>query len=245
MRFRWLIVVAIALAVLGLWELAARQSVFLTLLISSPSRLFNYCKANATSLVFDFLHTLMIATGGLVLALVLGSAAALTGIRYRSAASTLQGASTVAQSVPLIVFAPFLILLFGVGNASQIALASLMAIFPWIIGAISAMRSAQADFDELLLFYDVPFGSRVREVYLPYSLPVLAGAMRISAALAVLGAVIAEFTGSEIGLGRNIFLGTVRLDPELIMSALVMTSLLGVATHLLLSSMERRASWWR
>jgi ABC-type nitrate/sulfonate/bicarbonate transport system permease component len=67
----------------------------------------------------------------------------------------------------------------------------------------------------------------------------------VAAALAVLGAVIAEFTGSASGLGRNIFLGTVRLDPELIMSALLLTSALGVAIHLALAWLARRSAWWR
>jgi ABC-type nitrate/sulfonate/bicarbonate transport system permease component len=101
------------------------------------------------------------------------------------------------------------------------ALASIMAIFPWIIGMIAAFRGTRSEFDELLTFYDVPFGDRITKVYFPHALPNLVASARVSAALAVLGAVIAEFTGSSIGLGRNIFMGTVRLEPELIMSALL------------------------
>ncbi|HEY0414141.1 MAG TPA: ABC transporter permease subunit [Allosphingosinicella sp.] len=245
MKLWRLLLLALIPLFLAAWEAAARSSNFLTLLISSPTRLFAYGRINATTLAYDFAHTLLIAVGGLIMALVVGGAAALAGLRYRPAANFMQGVSTVAQSIPLVVFAPFLILLLGVGTASQIGLASIMAIFPWTISVIGALRIAQYEFDELLLLYDVPFRSRVYEVYVPHALPALASSLRICASLAVLGAVLAEFTGSAVGLGRNIFLGTVRLDPELIMSALLLTSLLGIATHVILAAVERRASWWR
>lgn len=245
MTDRRVILLVSGAASIGLWEFAARSSFFLSLLISSPSRLFQYSLAHGDTLLLDLSHTLIVAAGGLAIALVVGFSTALAGLRYRGAASFLEGASTIAQSIPLVVFAPFMILIFGVGYVSQIGLASLMAIFPCVIGVLAAMRSARAEFDELLLLYDVPFRHRVVEVYLPHALPALVGTIRISAALAVLGAVIAEFTGSATGLGRNIFLGTVRLDPELIMSALLLTSLVGVAIHLLLTKLEKRASWWR
>jgi ABC-type nitrate/sulfonate/bicarbonate transport system permease component len=203
------------------WQLLADRIVFVRLLVSSPERIALYLYDNRATLLIDTAHTVGIAVAGLLLAMLLGTALGLLGLRHRRAASLLEAGSTVAQAIPLIVFSPFLIMIFGVGFVSQMALASIMAIFPWIIGMIAAFRGTRSEFDELLTFYDVPFGDRITKVYFPHALPNLVASARVSAALAVLGAVIAEFTGSSIGLGRNIFMGTVRLEPELIMSALL------------------------
>jgi NitT/TauT family transport system permease protein len=245
MRSNRIILFVIVLTVLIVWQVAASRSFFVTLLISSPIRLASYFSENHVSLLGDLGHTVSVASGGLLLALLIGTCFGLIGLKFERTAWFLEGGSTIAQAIPLVVFAPFLIMLFGVGYASQIALASIMALFPWIIGLMSSMKGSKAEYDELLNLYEVPFWRRVLEVYIRHSLPNLVASIRVSSALAILGAVIAEFTGSSAGLGRNIFLGTVRLDPELIMSALVMTSTLGIIVHLALSYLEKKAGWWR
>ena len=239
------VLAGIAVSILVLWQVFADRIVFLRLLISSPSRIVTYLYENLNTTLIDIAHTVAVAAGGLCLAMMLGTALGVLGLRSSRAESLLEAGSTIAQAIPLIVFAPFLIMIFGVGFVSQMALASIMAIFPWIIGMIAAFRSTRGEFDELLTFYEVPFKERLTGVYFPHALPNLVTSARVSAALAILGAVIAEFTGSSIGLGHNIFMGTVRLDPELIMSALVLTSLLGILVHSALHRLERKAAWWR
>lgn len=240
-----LLAVMIGTIILAGWEYAARHSIFFPLLVSSPLRLWGYLQVNARFLAIDMLHTLAVASAGLIVAMVVGISLGLLGLRSARSGRILEGFGTIAQSIPLLVFAPFAVILFGVGYTSQITLASIMATFPCMIGVISAARIARGEFEELLDFHNVPFTRRVTEVYFPYVLPSLMATFRVAASLALLGAVLAEFTGSAVGLGRNIFLGTVRLEPELMVISLLLTSILGVTVHLAISGLEKRASWWR
>ena len=148
------------------------------------------------------------------------------------------------QAIPLIVFAPFLIIIFGVGISSKAILATLMAVFPIILGSINAGNQAEAEYRELAMFYDLSPIEAVLRVYLPIMLPSVVGDIRVASSLALLGTVIAEFTGSAMGLGRNIFLGTVRVDPELLVSSLILTGLLGLFIHNAMLWIEEKTSWW-
>lgn len=242
---KWTGVITLTAIMCLIWQYAADKYNFLRMLISSPSRICSFMIENSSSLLTDLFHTLFVAVVGLVLSILLGASAAFLGLRVRSAGNFFEGFSTIAQAIPLVVFAPFFVILFGVGYSSKIALAMIISVFPILIGTLGAIKSAQKEFSELLDFYEFSFMQRVWKVYVPYSMPNILSTIRIGAGLAILGAVIAEFTGSAKGLGKNVFLGTVRLEPELMMSSLILTSLLGILVHLTLVRLENSYSWWR
>jgi NitT/TauT family transport system permease protein len=238
-------VVIFILCFLVAWQVTGQYFPFFRLLLSSPFRLIVFVHSNFYGLALDFFHTVSIAAISLILSVFVGGFIGVVGASVPKVGRFLEGFSTVIQSVPLIVFAPFTVMLFGVGFASMISLAFIMAVFPMTIGVISASRQAESEFSEVLDFYDVSVVNRVIEVYVPFIMPTLIGHLRVSAGLSILGAVIAEFVGSNSGLGRDVFLGTVRLDPELMVSALLLTSMLGVGVNFLLRLAEARAQWWQ
>jgi len=53
--------------------------------------------------------------------------------------------------------------------------------------------------------------------------------LKVASTLAVIGAIVAEFNGADIGLGKNLFLAAKKLEPELMMSSLILSSVLGGA----------------
>src|SRR5262249_28192496 len=79
---------------------------------------------------------------------------------------------------------------------------------------------------------------------LPMSIPSMFSGMKIAATLSVIGAIVAEFNGSEFGLGKNLFLAAKRLEPELMMTSLVLCSGLGAAFYLTVSLFEHRFGFW-
>lgn len=242
---RLVITLLATVAVVIIWEYLSGVSSLTRILVSSPSALFAFVSANYKGLAYDFAHTCMIAVFGLAISIIVSLTLGTLGVAVPRFGKRLELFSTVAQSVPLVVFAPFAIIAFGVGVISKVALAFLISVFPLIVGVISSARSAETEFRELVKFYRVDRLRVVWEVYFPFMLPSLVASIRIAASLAILGAVIAEFTGSQAGLGRNIYLGTVRLDAELMMSSLILTCALGIFVHFVMSALEKRVSWWR
>jgi NitT/TauT family transport system permease protein len=84
----------------------------------------------------------------------------------------------------------------------------------------------------------------IYRVYFPLSTPHIISGLKIAATLAVIGAIVAEFNGTEIGLGKNLFLAAKRLEPELMMSSLILSSVLGGSLYALIYFLELRIGKW-
>src|SRR5690606_6580259 len=122
-----------------------------------------------------------------------------------------------SQVIPLIVLAPFFIFLLGIGLGSKIAMAALMCFFPIFVNFALGYKAMSQNIHELMHIYNADTWTRIRNVYFPLAMPSIMAGLKISATLAVIGAIVAEFNGAEIGLGKNLFLAAKRLEPDLMM----------------------------
>src|SRR5690606_37333661 len=120
-----------------------------------------------------------------------------------------------SQVIPLIVLAPFFIILMGIGLGSKIAMAALMCFFPIFVNFAQGFKAINPNIHELMHIYNADTWTRIRQVYFPLSMPSIMAGLKISATLAVIGAIVAEFAGAEVGLGRNLFISALRLEPEM------------------------------
>ena len=68
--------------------------------------------------------------------------------------------------------------------------------------------------------------------------------LKISATLAVIGAIVAEFNGAEVGLGKNLYLAAKRLEPDMMMNSLLLSTLLGGVVYLCISMIENKLGKW-
>ena len=76
-------------------------------------------------------------------------------------------------------------------------------------------------------------------------MPSIMAGLKISATLAVIGAIVAEFNGAEMGLGKNLFLAAKRLEPDLMMSSLLLSTLLGGMFFGLIYYIEKKIINWQ
>jgi NitT/TauT family transport system permease protein len=150
-----------------------------------------------------------------------------------------------SQVVPLIVLAPFFIILFGIGLPSKIAMASLMCFFPVFINFARGYNSISENIHDFLDINNASIWHRIQHVYFPLSLPNIVAGLKISATLAVIGSIVAEFNGAEVGLGKNLFLSAKRLEPELMMSSLILSSILGFLLYGIILIIERININWK
>jgi NitT/TauT family transport system permease protein len=92
--------------------------------------------------------------------------------------------------------------------------------------------------------YDAPLKFRIRHVYFPLSMSSIMAGLKVSATLAVIGAIVAEFTGAEIGLGKNLFISAIRLEPDLMMTSLLLSTLIGLTIYGSIRLVEKRIFTW-
>ena len=171
------------------------------------------------------LTTLGIAAAGWLVGLVVGVGLALVMQRWRLAEWGLLPWIVLSQTVPLIAFAPVVkswgsrveIGSFEWQDWMSVALiASYLAFFPIAVGALKGLQSPDRIHEELMHAYAAGYWRTLWKLRLPAAVPYLLPALRLGAANAVIGAVVAEVsTGLQGGIGRILiqFAGQASGDP--------------------------------
>jgi NitT/TauT family transport system permease protein len=160
------------------------------------------------------LFTLRLAATGWVIGVVVGFALAILMARFRIAERALLPWIVLSQTVPLIAIAPLVrrwgsqIHVFGSTWSSEnsvAVIAAYLAFFPVAVGALRGLRSLDATHVDLLRAYGVGWWRGLATLRLPASVPYLLPALRLAAASAVIGTVVAEVSiGLRGGVGRMI-----------------------------------------
>ena len=228
---------------LALWQYFGSSNQTVRLLLSSPSLIAEYIGENHVALLKATKITLVEAVAGLTIAAMFSFTMMFACFYIPKMMEFVLPIMIVSQVIPLIVLAPFFIILMGIGLWSKITMAALMCFFPIFVNFAQGYKSIGSNVHEMMLVYNASTWARIRNVYLPLSLPNIMAGLRISATLAVIGAIVAEFTGAEVGLGRNLYISALRLEPEMMMSSLVLSALLGLSLYGLMRAIENRIKW--
>jgi NitT/TauT family transport system permease protein len=148
------------------------------------------------------------------------------------------------QSVPKIALAPLLVVWFGFGVSSKIALGILLTFFPLMINTLAGLSSVERERIELMQSLKASQWMTFRLVQLPSAMPFIFAGLEMAAAYSVLGAVVGEFVGGQAGLGVLILNRNASLDISGALAALVILALLGVALRHAVVALRRRFLFW-
>lgn len=177
-------------------------------------------------------------TIGAGLALVVGYVLA----RLPLAARLLSPYLVAAQATPILAIAPLLAIWFGAGINTKVLICALIVFFPIAIATMVGVRSVDAGLLELARSLRASRWQVVRTLEIPAALPSIFGGLRVGVTLAVVGAVVGEWTGADRGLGLLINLARGSLfDTPLLFATLATLGLLGIGLYGLVVLVERAA----
>lgn len=146
-----------------------------------------------------------------------------------------------AQATPILALAPLIALWFGTGLAPKVIICALIVFFPVAVATMVGIRSVDARLLELGRSLRANRWQVFRQLEIPAALPAILGGFRVGVTLAVIGAIVAEWTGGDRGLGVLILLARGSLfDIPLMFATLVTIALIGLALYLLVLLVERR-----
>lgn len=240
----WILYISISLLLLLAWEYFGSSYPTIRLLLSSPSFVLSYFGEHYTSLLQATKTTMIEAVSGLVIAIVFSFGMMIFCFYFPKLMDFVLPIMITSQVIPLIVLAPFFIILLGIGLVSKIAMAALMCFFPIFVNFAQGYRAINQNIHELMYIYDASVWTRIKRVYFPLSMPSIMAGLKISATLAVIGAIVAEFNGAEVGLGKNLFLSAKRLEPDLMMCSLLLSTSLGVLFFGMIYLLEKKLVNW-
>jgi NitT/TauT family transport system permease protein len=148
------------------------------------------------------------------------------------------------QALPKIAIAPLLILWLGFGIWSKVAMAAMIAFFPVMVNVITGLRAVNRDVLELMKSLSATDWQVFRLVRLPNALPYLFAGLDVAIVFSLLAAIVAEFVGSQAGMGNLILQMNFQLDVAGVFAVLIILSALGVALHLIVVHLQRRLLFW-
>ena len=146
-------------------------------------------------------RTLLDALYGFVAGLIAAVAVALSFVLSRIIAGMLLPLAVLVRSVPLVAMTPVLTLVFGRGIVATTVIAGIVVFFPALVTMTFGLRSASRQSADLVRAYGGGTWTVARKVMLPSSLPALFASARIAVPGAVIGAMLAEWLATGVGMG--------------------------------------------
>jgi len=144
------------------------------------------------------------------------------------------------QIAPKVAFAPLFILWMGFTVYPKILVAILIVFFPVMVNVLTAVRHVDRDLINLARSFKATRAQIFWKVEFPASLPPMFAGLRIGATLAVVGVVVGELVGGNVGLGYLLSFGEGQADTPLVFVSIVMLTLVGGIAYLAVILIERR-----
>ncbi len=186
---------------------------------------------------------------GLFIATVLGMLLAIAMSQARWVERSLYPYAVLTQTIPILAMVPLFGFWFGFGYVSRVLVVVLFCVFPIIANTLFGLRSVEQDHHDLFTLHDAGRLTRLRKLQLPAALPSIFTGLRISAGLAVIGAIVGDFFFKQgaPGIGILIDLYRSRLQSEQMFAAIIVSSLLGVIVFWSFGFLARRVvgGWHR
>src|SRR5688572_27181170 len=182
---------------------------------------------------------------GLGLAIVVGLPLGVLIGRSRMLNAMFDPFITAFNATPRLVFLPLVMLWFGLGLWSKVVIVFIGALFPILINTYEGVRNS----DKLLINVVCSFGAKewdvARLVVVPNAMPYIIAGLRLSIGRAVLGVVVAEFFGSESGLGVMMVQAAGRYQIDIVFSGLIIFAAMTLAMTAAVQVLENRLGRWR
>ncbi|HEY8369025.1 MAG TPA: ABC transporter permease [Thermodesulfobacteriota bacterium] len=232
--------------VVGSWELLVRALGIPPIVIPAPSavaralvRLLSL-PSFWTDIKVTLFETLAGFAIGAASAIVVGGLIAQFRLLERTVYPYLVG----IQTVPKIAIAPILVIWFGFGLASKVVVSAVIVFFPILVNVIQGLGATRQQELDLLRAMCASRWQIFWKVKVPNALPFLFAGLNIGIVFSVLGAIVGEFVGAQVGLGYRIQQLNFTLDIAGMFAVLVVLGAIGITLHLLMRAIQRRVVFW-
>jgi NitT/TauT family transport system permease protein len=148
------------------------------------------------------------------------------------------------QAIPKVALAPIFIIWFGFGQTSKVVMAATIAFFPILINIIEGLKSADSDRIRMLRVFGATRYQIFRKVQVPSAMPFFFAGLDVGILLAILGAVVGEFLGSQEGLGNMVLVSQYNFETPTMFAILIVLSLMGIFAHIIVRAFQKKFAFW-
>ncbi len=233
--------IGILVGAITLWQAAADYGWIDGFFWSKPSAIYDtlikfFTEGDAwTDIGFTFRSTIF----GFLLGTAIGSLLGLSFWWSRNYAAVVQPYIICFESLPKLALAPLVILVFGMGLASKVAIATALTLVVSTLTTFAGVKALDPDGERLFYSLGATRWQVFRKLVVPFCLPWIISVLRVNIGLALTGAIVGEFIASQHGLGRAILYAGNTYDIALVWVAVLVLSALAVVMYGAVSWLER------
>ncbi|ADB50071.1 ABC transporter permease [Conexibacter woesei] len=236
--------VLIVAALVGAWQLYATHGNVDSLLLPSPTEVADALWTDRALLWDNFKVTAGEVLLGILVAAVAGLACAVAIHLSPTLRRAVYPLLVASQTVPIPIVASLLVVWLGFDLAPKLVIIGLVSFFPIAVTTLDALAGVDPELRRLMRTLDASRLRTFRHVEAPAALPGLFSGAKVAVAVAVIGAVFAEQSGSDAGLGRLIQQAVPQLLTARAYAAVLILSAFAIALFGLLALVERRVLPW-
>ena len=242
-RRRLLPLGAIALFLL-LWWQAVEQFDIKPFIAPSPVAVAKVLVERFGMLMTNLAPTAIEAVLGFLLGNIAAISLATVFVYRKTAEEAFFPIAVMVNTIPVVAKAPILVLLLGNGMEPKIAIAAIICFFPTLVNMTRGLRDVRAEQLELMRILSATPREVFFRIRVPNALPYLFSALKIAASTAVIGAIVGEWIGSNIGIGALIIQATYNFDSPLLYATIVVGSTFSALFFGVISLAERYFLRW-
>jgi NitT/TauT family transport system permease protein len=232
------------IAVFALWEIGCRIFGIREFILPKPSAIWLQTSAAWPTVLGHTWATFVTVMLGFLASVVISLPLAMLIASSRAVSAALYPLLVVTQSIPKVALAPILAVALGTNELPRVIITFLVAFFPLVVGTVAGLLATPPELIELGRSCRAGKLQELTRIRLPFAIPFVFGGLKVAAALAVVGAVVAEFVGAEAGLGYLIQTSMAFFRTPLAFGAVVMLAIMGILLFQAVALAERLLFPW-
>ncbi|MBN9444644.1 ABC transporter permease [Bosea sp. (in: a-proteobacteria)] len=196
-------------------------------------------------LLANLVPTAIEALSGFLLGNIVAIIIATAFVHKKTLEETFFPTVVLINTIPVVAKAPILVLLLGNGMEPKIAIAALICFFPTLVNMVRGLEAVNPQAMELMRVLSASKREVFFKLRLYNSLPYLFSALKISASTSVVGAIVGEWIGSNVGIGALIIQATYSFDSALLYATVIVASCFSMLFFLSVTMLERLIVRWQ
>ncbi len=236
--------VLFVVALVALWAVLSAAGLIPRYILPAPGAVLSEFTRNYAVLARHAAYT----SGEAVVGFIIGNAAAVLMAIVFSYSGLLKAAfypfALISRAIPIVAFTPLLVIVLGRGLPPVIAVVAIAVYFPAFLNMMRGLASADVDYHEMLHTLSASRWQRLKMVDLPASMPYLFAALKVSASVAFICAIVAEWIGANVGLGYLVVISGQYFKLPTLWAAIIVAAVLTLLLLALVVLAERALRRW-
>lgn len=236
--------VAAIVGLVILWHLATKILGIPAWLLPSPGEVLTAAYTYHSLLPWHTLVTLVETILGLLVSLLIAVPLAILIVWSPLLRKTIYPIILGLQSVPKVALAPLFLIWIGYGMSSKVLIAASIAFFPILVDTVTGLTLVERDLLDMIRTLKASTYQTFSKIRIPSAMPHFFSGTKVAVTLAVIGAVVGEFVGSEEGLGYLILASGAQLNTAMVFVCLIILSVMGALLFEAIQVLQRITCPW-